>query len=126
MGRVGNDIDARDGAIGKNENGSDGVDVLLDLIHNAVLVELVLPNAAGVGPPRCLEDANFGRVLLILATFTIPTLTTMMFLLVVRRAGPSSSDAHWYNHFARWYGQDVEVVVVHVITSKDIGDEVQD
>ena len=75
VGRVGTDIDARDGAIGKNENGSGGVDVLLDLIHNAVPVEFVLPNAADVGQRRCLEDANFGRVLLILTTFTIHTYT---------------------------------------------------
>jgi hypothetical protein len=42
------DSDARDSAISEDENGSDGVDVLIDLIRNALLVELILLNAAGV------------------------------------------------------------------------------
>lgn len=57
VGRVGTDIDARDGAIGKYENGSDVFDVL---IHNALLVELILPKITGAGQSRCVEDANSG------------------------------------------------------------------
>ena len=57
MDRVGTDIDARDGAVGEYENGSDLVDVL---IYNALLVGLILPNTAGVGQSRCVEDANSG------------------------------------------------------------------
>ena len=38
-----------DGAISEDENGSDGVDVLLDLSSNTPLMEFVLPNTASVG-----------------------------------------------------------------------------
>jgi hypothetical protein len=79
---VGADSDARDGAIGEDENGSDGVDVLLDLSRNALLVELVLLKTASVGQPRRVEDANLGKRLRILTMFKNLALTTMPFLLV--------------------------------------------
>ena len=40
---------ARDGAIGDDENSSDRVDVLLDLIHDTAVVELVLLSIASAG-----------------------------------------------------------------------------
>ena len=49
---VGIDSDAWDIAIGEDEDSSDGVDVPLDLGRNAVLMELVWLNTAGVGQPR--------------------------------------------------------------------------
>ena len=55
------DADARDSAIGENKDSSDGVDNLLDLFHNALFVEFVLLNTAGVAQPRCVEDGNLGR-----------------------------------------------------------------
>jgi len=58
---VGPNIDARNGAIGEDDNGGDGVDVLLNLSCNALLVELILLSSASVGQPRCVEDANLGR-----------------------------------------------------------------
>ena len=44
-----------DSAIGEDENGSDGVDMLLDLRCNTLLVELILPKTASVGQARCVE-----------------------------------------------------------------------
>jgi len=49
---VGANGDARDGTIGKDENGSNGVDVILNLGRNTLLVELVLLKIAGIGQPR--------------------------------------------------------------------------
>ena len=49
--------DAWEGAIDEDENGSDGTDVLLDLIHNTLLVKLILLNAARVDQPRRVENA---------------------------------------------------------------------
>ena len=51
---VGASGDARDGAIGEDNDRCDGVDVLLDLSGNTLLVELVLLDSAGVGQPRCV------------------------------------------------------------------------
>ena len=58
--RVGTDIDARDCLIGQNENSSDGVDVLLDLIHNYLLVGLVLPSTGAVGQPSVSRMRTLG------------------------------------------------------------------
>jgi hypothetical protein len=46
------DSDARNGAIGDDENGTNRVDILLNLSRNSLHVELVLPNVASVGQPR--------------------------------------------------------------------------
>jgi len=46
---VGTDSDARNGAIGKDENSSDGVDVLLNLGRNTLLVELILLGTTSIG-----------------------------------------------------------------------------
>ena len=80
--RFGTDADTRDGAIDKNENGSDGIGDLLDMIHNALLMELILLNTAGVAQPWCVKDANLEKLLCTFTTFTLPTLTIMPFLLV--------------------------------------------
>ena len=57
-----------DRAISEDENGSGGVDVLLDLSCNTLLVLLVLLRAAG--QPRCVEDANLEKALRVLIAFT--------------------------------------------------------
>jgi len=63
---LGTDGDARDGAIREDKNGSDGVDVLLDLTGKALLVGLFLPRTARVGKPWCVEDADLRDRLCIL------------------------------------------------------------
>ena len=45
----------------KDENGSDGVNVLLNLSCNTLFVELVLLDTASVGQSRRVEDANLGK-----------------------------------------------------------------
>ena len=69
----------RDGAIGENENGSEGVGVLRNLSRDVLLEELVL---LSVGEARTIEDANLGRRLYIITTFTMLVLTAIPFLLV--------------------------------------------
>jgi hypothetical protein len=46
---VGTDGDARDSPIGEDEDSSDGIDMLLNLHCNTLLVELVMLNTTGVG-----------------------------------------------------------------------------
>jgi len=46
---LGANSDARNSAIGKDKNCSDGLDMLLDFSCNTPLVELVLLNTASVG-----------------------------------------------------------------------------
>ena len=46
---MGTDCNAWNGTVDKNKHGIDGVDVILDLRLNAVFVELVLLEPAGVG-----------------------------------------------------------------------------
>jgi len=57
---IGSDSNARDSAIGEDENGSDGVGMLLNLSRNALLMEFILLSTASVGQPRCVEDTNLG------------------------------------------------------------------
>ena len=52
------DSDTRDGAIGKDNDSIDRVDMLLNLGRNALLVKLVLMNTTSIGQPGCIEDAN--------------------------------------------------------------------
>ena len=55
---------ARNGAIGEDENGSDGVDMVLDLRFKTLLVEFILLDSASVDQRRGVEDANLGRKML--------------------------------------------------------------
>ena len=79
---VGTDSKALDSAIDKDENGSDGVDVLLNLSSNTLLVALVLVETASVGQSRCVKDVNLGKRLHMIITPKAPALTSMPFLLV--------------------------------------------
>jgi len=117
----------RDSAIGEDENRSDGVDMLLDLSCNTLLVELILLKTASVGQAWCVEDANLGKRLGLLTAF--------------RHAG-----TYHYAVLARKFAkvgrvglalvvrtmllvgvvEGIEVVVVDVIAVKDIGDKFQD
>jgi len=58
---TGANVETWDGAIGEDENGIDGVDMLLDLSNNIRLVVLVSRKAASVGQPRCVEDVNLRK-----------------------------------------------------------------
>ena len=51
----GADSDARFSSIGDDENGSDGVDVVLNFGHNATFILLTM---TGIGETRCVEDAE--------------------------------------------------------------------
>jgi len=57
---VGADSDAGVSAIREDENGIDGVDVLLYFINNTPLVGLILLSTTSVGQSRCIKDANLG------------------------------------------------------------------
>ena len=64
------DRDTWNGAIGKDEDCTDGIHMLLDLGRNTLLVELVLLKATSIGQPRRVKDANLGKRL---AIITMPT-----------------------------------------------------
>jgi hypothetical protein len=114
-----------DGAIRDDKNGTDGVDVRLDLGLNALLVELVLLKAARLGQLVDVDAAKLGRRLHKLYKFTntgtyhyavltgefphpfrgCPALVTSTGLLVVGVV------------------ENVEIVVINVVASNVIGDE---
>ena len=79
---VGTNSEARDGAIGEDDNGGNSVDVLLNLSGNTFHVEFVLLTIAGVSKPRCIEDANLREGLFMLIMFKTQVLTTTPCLLV--------------------------------------------
>ena len=58
---VSTDCETRYGTVGKDKNGSYGVEVLLDLGRNAPPVEFIPLYTASVGQPRDVEDANLGK-----------------------------------------------------------------
>ena len=78
------DSDTLHGAIGEDENGSDRVDVLLDLSRNTILVALVLLNTSSIGQSWRIEDANLDKRSHILTEFVqaMPEPTIMPLLLV--------------------------------------------
>jgi hypothetical protein len=49
---------AWDGPIDEDEDGRNGVDVLLDLSRNTLIVKGILLKIASVGKTRRIEDAN--------------------------------------------------------------------
>ena len=63
------DSNVRDSAIDEDESGSIRVDVLLDMIRNALLIGPVMLNTASIGQPRCIDDANLEKRLHVLTTF---------------------------------------------------------
>ena len=71
---VGTDSDARNGAIGEDENSSDGVDVLLNLGRNTLTMELVLLDTTSIGQPRRVENANLLGTLRTFTAFNTPYL----------------------------------------------------
>ena len=63
----------RGGAIiGKDENGSGEIDMVLHLSCNTLHLEYALLRMAGVGEPWCVENANLGRMISLHTMFEIP------------------------------------------------------
>ena len=58
---LGTDSNTGNSAIGEDENGIDGVNVVLYFISNAPLVDLILLNTTSVGQSRRIKNANLGR-----------------------------------------------------------------
>jgi len=104
------DSGTRDSAIGEDENGSDRVDMLLNLSGDTLLVQLVLLRTASVGKPRRVDDANHYSV-------------TAREFVKADRAGLTL-----IFRIALFVSvvEEVEVVVLNVVADKDIGDEFQD
>ena len=124
---IGADSNARDGAIGEDENGSNKVDMLLDMIHNTLLVELVVLNTASIGQPRCIKDANLGKRLHILTTLINASnhhYATLACELV--KAGCVGLALVVRATLLVGVVKDVEVVVINIVTLKNIGDEFQE
>ena len=119
--------DARDGAIGEDENGSDRVDVLLNMSCNTLLVDLVLLNTTSISQPGCVENADLLKRLHTPITFrhagthynAVPALqlvqvSRVSLTLIIRTT--------------LFIGmvEDIEVVVVHGFAGEHIGNEFQE
>ena len=79
---VGADSDTRDSTIGEDDNGSDGINMLLDLFRNNPLAELVLLKTTSVGESRGVEDADLGKRLAYSLRSKPSVLTTVPLVLV--------------------------------------------
>jgi len=121
---IGSGCHVRDRAIGEDKNGSDGVDMLLDLSHNALLKEFILLSTASVGQPRCVGDANLGKRLRLLTTFkTTSTYHYTVLACKFVRVGRVGLALVVRTMLFVGVVEGVEVVVVDIIAMKDIGDE---
>ena len=101
--------------------------MILDLCLNASFVEFVLFKAARVSQTGCVEDANLGKMLFILTTFT-NTYTYRYAILARKLVKPGRVGLALIVGTTSPVGivENVEVVVINVVASKDIGDEFQD
>lgn len=117
---------ARDGTIGEDENGGDGIGVILDLGRNTLL-EFVVLSIALVGEPWCVENANLGSGLCPLARLETSR--------AHRSAVPSrklvAADLVGLFLLARttFFAailDDIQVVVIKFSSEKGIGDELDE
>ena len=120
--RVGTNSDPWGGDIGEDENGSDGVYVFLDLTGNGFLRGFVLQNTAGIGEPRCVDDANLRKRLSLLTTFTNAgtyhhAIITLKFV-NAGRFGSALVPTLLVGGL-----RDFKVVVINVLAVKDIGEK---
>jgi len=124
---IGADSDARDGAIGEDENGSNGFDILRYQVCDTLLVELVMLNTASIGQPRCIEDANLGKMLSIL-TALISTRTYHYSVLACKfvEVGRVGLALVVRPTLLVAVVKGVEIVVIDVVSKQDIGDEFQE
>jgi len=124
---VGTDSHAWDSAIGKDDNRSDGVDVHIDLSRDTLFVELVLLDATGVGQARRVEDADLGKRLRLLTTFTnagtYHHAVVASKLVKARRVGLALVIR---TTLLVGMIENVEAVMINAVAGKNIGDEFQD
>jgi hypothetical protein len=110
----------------KDENGSDGVNVLLNLSRNTLLVEFVLLDTASVGQSRRVEDPNLGKGY---AFFYIQNALTYHYVVLARKFVKTGQGGLTLVAGTTWLVaavEDSEVVVINVIADKDIGDKFYD
>ena len=120
---LGADCDAGDGAIGEDENSSDGVDVLIDLCRYTLPVEFVLLNTASVGQARGVEDTNLAKNLSMPATFDN---ARTYYYPVLAGKFIQAGRVCLSTTLPVGLVEDVEVVVIDVSARKDIGDELHE
>ena len=116
-----------DSAIDEDENGSDGVDMLLDLVCNPLLVEPILLKTASVGQARCVEDANLGKRLGLLTAFRHAG--TYHYAVLARefvKLGRVGLALAVRTTLLVGVVEGVEVVVIDAVAMKGIGDELQE
>ena len=101
--------------------------MVLDLSCDAPLVDIVLPNTPSVGQSRSVKDLDLRKRLCTLAMFI--NLRTYHQAVLTRqpvKAGLVSPTLVLETSMLVGVVEDVKVVVVNIITGKDIGNEFQD
>jgi len=124
------DSEVRNRAISENNNGSNRVNVLLNLSGNTLLVNVVLLLTASIGQSGRIEDANLEnrkKVILLIDTFkNACTYQHVIFAWkVVNASRVCLTLAARITSFVVVV-KDVEVVVISVIAAEDISDEFQE
>jgi len=118
---------ARNGPVGQDEDGHDGVDVLLDLSGDTLSEELVLLDTMSVGQSRRVEDANLGKRLCPLNTFTIVgTYHNAVLACEFVKARRFGLALIIRTSFLVGMIENVDVVMTSIVAGKDIGDEFQE
>jgi len=114
----------RDGTIDQNKNGSDVIQVLLNLCRNILPVELGLLRTASVKQSRRVEDANLENRLFTLIT-SINAAAYHYAVLARKFVEARRVGLTLVTRTILFVGmvEDLEVVVVNVVTCEDIGDE---
>jgi len=121
------DSDARNSTIGENEDGIDRVDVILNLCCDTLLVNFVLLKTASIRQPRCVEDVNLGKWSNLLANFS-KARAYLYAVVATKRVMASRIGLTFLVGATRFVFviKDVKIVVVDVVSEKNIGDELQD
>ena len=124
---AGANCDTRFGAVSEHEHGSGRVGMFLDLTLDTSCLGFALRKVARVGVPGCVDDADLGkrsRLLVVLTT----VITYHYAVLACTFVDVSRVGLALVGRTTLLVGgvKDVEVVVVNVVTSKDIGDEFQE
>jgi len=124
---IGANSNARDSAIGEDENGSNGVDVLRYQIRDTLLVELIVLNTASIGQSRCIEDANLTKMLRIRTT-VINTSTYHYSVLACEfvEVGRIGLALVVRTTLLVAMVKGVVIVVIDVVAMKDVSDEFQE
>jgi len=116
----GGDSDATLSSIGDDENGSDGVDVVLNFGHNATIILLTIGETRRVEDAELQERSRIANMFTNAGTYHDTVLardfvkTRRVGLVLVVRATLLIGTV-----------EDVEIVMINVIAGNDIGDEFQ-